>query len=98
MSDLIINNLGKIIAVIAIFEFEFVLIYRRRYLKKDTRPNFILMVMSIVIFMDAFLYTVLSFSNISLFTMPMAGLIRFAIHCIALVFFMGYYFVTAKTE
>ena len=98
MSELIINNLGKIIAVIAIFEFEFVLIYRRRYLKKDTRPNFILMVLSVVVFMDAFLYTVLSFSNITLFVIPAAALIRFTLHCIALVFFMGYYLVKAKTE
>lgn len=98
MSELIIANLSKIIAIIAIFEFEFVLIYRRRYLKKDNRTNFIVMIASIVVFMDAFIYTVFAFSNVTLFASPVAGMARFIFHCAAVIFFMGFYIVKTKAE
>lgn len=97
MSDFILSNLSKIIAVIALFEFEFVLIYRRRYLKNNTKPNTVMMVISILVFMDAFIYTVFSFSNPNVGS-PVAGLIRFTAHCIAVVFFAVFYLVKDKAE
>lgn len=96
MKDFILTNMDKIIAVFCILEFEFVLIYRRRYLKEDSRINLIFMLLTIVLFTDSFFFTIKSFSTMGL---PSAlGIVRIFIHAVATPFLIGFYVYKKKVS
>ena len=96
MIEFISAHLSRIIAFMTIFEFEFVLIYRRRYLLNDNKVNTVVMVLSCLVFIDAFIYTVMTYSNPQTGSIP--GYIRLGVHTAAIVFFLVFYLVKNKAE
>jgi hypothetical protein len=94
MKDFILTNMDKIIAVFCILEFEFVLVYRRRYLKEDSRINLIFMLLTIVLFTDSFFFTIRSFSTTGL--PAVVGLVRIFIHAVFTPFLIGFYLYKKK--
>ena len=98
MTELIMSNLNIIVAVFALLELEFVLIFRRRYLKDNSKANLTVLLISIVLFLDGFIFTILAFRNPSGVSMGSIGSIRPIVHAIVLAGLIGFYAYKNKTE
>ena len=95
MKDFIVSNFDKIIAVFCILEFEFVLIYRRRYLKDSSRTNLMFMLLTILLFADSFIFTIVSFQKAGSSTDIM---LRLIVHTIFVPVLIIYYAYRRKAE
>lgn len=91
MLQFLAANFSRVIAFLTIIEFELVLTYRRRYLLNNTKINTAVMAVSALVFMDAFIYTVRTYSHPQSVSVP--GLIRLSVHLVVIVFLFIFYFV-----
>ena len=98
MAELIMSNLNFIVAVFALLELEFVLIFRRRYLKDNSRVNLTVLLISIVLFLDGFIFTILAFRNPAGVSAGSIGSVRPVIHAVILAGLIGFYAYKNKTE
>lgn len=94
MLDFFAANFSRVIAFLTIIEFELVLTYRRRYLLNSTKVNTAVMAVSSLIFMDAFIYTVRTYSHPQAVSVP--GIIRLSVHLVVIVFLFAFYILKQK--
>lgn len=94
MLDFLAANFSRVIAFLTIIEFELVLTYRRRYLLNSTKVNTAVMAVSSLIFMDAFIYTVRTYSHPQAVSVP--GIIRLSVHLVVIVFLFAFYILKQK--